>query len=284
MLVSVEARRWPCIVSFGVEVTAICGLPSLLYGCYNPNSSLYNCTVILLTIDPSPYTLEHWFLLVYFWFYYPTTFIPMRLWFMFNNQYSKVREITSPSVLDSSQNMQLTVYLFLDIVSLRDMLTNQSDPEVARGSEIIACERWLWRVNYLIHGLPLLPISPGYWLHLKYCTKNCVHISYVIDRGQGLLASFSDDRCEMQRNFNWFRIHNNWGKGDCCWAGGVCLQDLFSVPLPLKTLVRLTNRLALQRDLAKLVWSIVFLCFIASKTPLSSCKMHPYCICLYEKW
>lgn len=38
---------------------------------------------------------------------------------------------------------------------------------------------------------------------------------------------------------------------DCCWAGGVCLQGLFSIPLPLRTLVKLANRVVLQRDLAK---------------------------------
>jgi hypothetical protein len=36
------------------------------------------------------------------------------------------------SVRASSQNMQVTVYLFLDIVSFRGMLTNQSDPEVGK--------------------------------------------------------------------------------------------------------------------------------------------------------
>lgn len=74
-------------------------------------------------------------------------------------------------------------------------------------------------------------------------------MSHVIDRRQVLLASFSEPKCKETLPGSG---HTTTCKRETA-AGLVGSASMFSVPLPLRTLVKLANRLVLQRELAKLV-------------------------------
>ena len=87
---------------FGVEVAGNCGMPGLLYGCWNPNSSLQDWTAISLATDPS-LQLQYWFLFVLLFV------ILLYFYLRDHDSYSTVtiksKGNNFPPVLDSCQNI-----------------------------------------------------------------------------------------------------------------------------------------------------------------------------------